>query len=71
MDNTQALVDAHATARLVANLRARVRGTVGELRAALEAFDAVRARRVHARLRGSAGDIACREGGLAAAVLSQ
>jgi len=51
VDNTQALVDAQATARLVANLRKRVRGTVAEMRAVFESFDqvgggvAIRARR--------------------------
>lgn len=38
-------MDAQTTARLVANLRKRVRGSVQELRAAFESFDAVRAAR--------------------------
>lgn len=39
VDNTQALVDAQATERLVANLRKRINGSVADMRAVFESFD--------------------------------
>jgi hypothetical protein len=41
VDNTQALADAHTTARLVANLRRRVRGSVAEMRTVFGSLDQV------------------------------
>eukprot|EP00878_Enallax_costatus_P035636 GHUV01039820.1.p1 GENE.GHUV01039820.1~~GHUV01039820.1.p1 ORF type:complete len:188 (+),score=77.77 GHUV01039820.1:629-1192(+) len=39
VDNTQALVDAQGTERLVANLRKRINGTLDEIRAVFTSFD--------------------------------
>lgn len=36
---TQALVDAQATERLVANLRKRINGSIADMRAVFESFD--------------------------------
>mgnify|MGYP001811169355 CR=1 FL=1 len=39
--HAQALVDAQSTAKLVSNLRKRIRGSVEEMRAVFESFDKV------------------------------